>query len=396
MVAAVAVLFVLSLTLIAACSPDGRPAPGAGSANPGAAPDTPDASGAGAGPSAPEAEGGKQSAELPRFAPVEGAGKTAPLEGAGSIASLERGNLGGVPQWICLRGVDASRPLLLWLHGGPGWTEMPFRSFQQGLEKHFVVVHWDQRGAGKSYDAAIPRASMTVEQIVSDAVSLTESLLARFGQKKIYLLGHSWGAVLGLHLAQRRPDLIHSFISVGQPVNNDLEDSLSLSYVRSQARHRQDPDAMAELSAIELPFASAADRAAQWRWLIRFGGMIWEKRELIDLVLDPSRTGAPEYAGEDWRRRAQGAAFSMDSFRSAMKTLDLFSSIPAVDVPVCFFLGIHDHQVPFEASVMYYDRLKAPSKDIVWFHESAHFPQLEEPERFERMVVDKLLGEARD
>ncbi len=327
------------------------------------------------------------------FEPVSDMGLTAPINGPNSIASLERGELGGVPQWITLRGADASLPLLLWLHGGPGWTETPFRSFQQGLEEHFVVVHWDQRGAGKSYSPVVPRDSMTMAQLVADARSLVDMLLARFGRQKLFLLGHSWGAVLGLQLVHLYPDRFQAFVSVGQPVNNDLEDELSLEFVKSTALHRQDSEALAELSAVELPYPSRKAGAIHQRWLMRFGGMIWEKKELIDLIFNPHKLGeTPEYTADDWRRRTEGAAFSMDCLRVEMRDLDLFAGIPAVDVPVYFFLGIHDHQVPFEASAAYFASLKAPRKEIVWFHESAHFPHLEEPDKFRRMVVVKLLG----
>ena len=332
---------------------------------------------------------------IPVFSPEQGEGTTDPKVGSKSIAALERGMLGDVPQWITLRGADTSLPLLLWLHGGPGWTEMPFRSFQQGLEDRFIVVHWDQRGAGKSYSPNILKQSMTTDRLVEDAASLVKTLLARFGRKKVYLLGHSWGAVLGMLTIQKYPDLFHAFVSIGQPVNNDLEDELSLSFLVETARRSQDKTAIAELDRVSLPHPDPAARGIMWRWLIRYGGMVWRKRELIDLILDPRRLrGVPEYTAEDWKRRQEGIGFSSECLRSEFLILDLLSSVDSVKVPVYFFLGSHDRQVPFEASVEFFHHLEAPRKEIVWFRESAHFPHLEEPEEFEQRLVMKLLGDS--
>ena len=325
---------------------------------------------------------------------AQGEGATDPIEGPGSIASLERVLLGGVSQWITIRGADTSLPLLLWLHGGPGWTEMPFRSYQRGLEDHFIVVHWDQRGAGKSFIPNTPKQDMNMDRLIEDTASLVKALLERFGRKKLYLLGHSWGAVLGILTVQNYPDLFHAFAALGQPVNSDLEDELGLDFLVETARRRQDTAAITELNRVSLPHPDWESRGIMWRWLIQYGGMVWQKRELIDLILDPRRLrGVPEYTDEDWRRRQEGIGFSSECFRSEMRNLDLFSSVSALAVPVYFLLGAHDHQVPFEASEEFYNQLEAPFKELVWFHESAHFPHMEEPEKFEQMLVAKLLVE---
>ena len=114
--------------------------------------------------------------------------------------------LGGHAQEVLVRGADARNPVLLILHGGPGFAEMPlFTTYNADLEQHFLVVHWDQRGAGRSYAADIPPESMTLRQFVADALELINWLTVRFTQEKVYLVGHSWGSLLGATLAAECP-----------------------------------------------------------------------------------------------------------------------------------------------------------------------------------------------
>ena len=137
--------------------------------------------------------------------------------GDGPIASLRRIDLGGVKQAILIRGESRKNPVLLFIHGGPGLPEMPFSYLNKELEHDFVVVHWDQRGAGKSYRANTP--GMTIAQIVSDALQLSRSLSAEFGHRKIYLAGYSWGSLVALKAVAREPDWFEACISISQLVN---------------------------------------------------------------------------------------------------------------------------------------------------------------------------------
>lgn len=152
-------------------------------------------------------------------------GLTAPIKDANreiiprSIASLEKIKLGGMDQWILIRGNDVSNPVLLWLHGGPGAAQMPIaHHFDKNLEKDFIVVHWDQRGAGKSNPKDFDEQTMTFEQFITDAHELTQYLKRRFNTEKIYLVGHSWGTQLGIKMVQLYPEDYFAYIGIGQAV----------------------------------------------------------------------------------------------------------------------------------------------------------------------------------
>ena len=141
-------------------------------------------------------------------------GQTPPLRGGegqpvpGSIAELSAVTLGGVKQWILIRGADANAPVILKVHGGPGMAEMATRPLNAGLEQHFVVVEWDQRGSGKSYAATTPGSGMSEAQLVRDTIELSELLRHRFHRERIILIGHSWGSLLAAQAAAARPIFI--------------------------------------------------------------------------------------------------------------------------------------------------------------------------------------------
>jgi len=140
----------------------------------------------------------------------------APLQAEDGINRLEQVELGGVKQWISMRGINRRAPVLLFLHGGPGSANLAKLRLQvPELEKHFVVVNWDQRGAGKSFSPGFDPSALSREQLVSDAHELVLYIKERFGVEKIYLMGFSWGTVLGLSLVDQYPDDFAAFIRVG-------------------------------------------------------------------------------------------------------------------------------------------------------------------------------------
>jgi pimeloyl-ACP methyl ester carboxylesterase len=170
------------------------------------------------------------------------------------VESLEKVALGGVGQWLLIRGVDRSNPVLLHLHGGPGSADISIaRFFDAGLIEHFTVVHWDQRGAGKSFDPDIPPESMRREQFVLDTRDLASMLRERFGVAKIYLVGHSWGSEIGALAASRYPELFHAYVGVGQVVEKVEQERISYRFALDKAREAGNPRAIRELEEIGPP-----------------------------------------------------------------------------------------------------------------------------------------------
>lgn len=310
------------------------------------------------------------------------------------ISSLEEITLGGVKQWILIRGWDRTNPVLLSLHGGPGNGQIALARFLYGrLERDFVVVTWDQRGGGKSYSSDIPVESMNVEQFVSDTRELAEKLRARFNVPKIYLVGHSWGSMLGALTAARYPDLFHAFVGVGQDVDGVEAEDISYRFVLEKAEKLGNQEALRELRDIgPPPYDDYREMMTQRRWLEEFGGVAHVALRNLWWVGATS----PDTSLLDGIRYARGQEFSSRHMAAQVYHVNLFEEAPKIEVPVYFFVGRYDYNTPFELAERYYERLEAPrGKQLIWFENSAHMIPFEEPEKYCDMLI-KVLRETRD
>ncbi len=154
----------------------------------------------------------------------------------GSISSIEKITLGGQEQYLIIRGADSTKPVMLFLHGGPGFPEFALlKEYNSAIENDFVMVYWEQRGAGKSFSKYIPAESLNITQLISDTRELSEILAMRFKQDKIYLMGHSWGSFLGILSAYQHPELYHAYFGVGQFCNQYEGEKVALDWVKEQA-----------------------------------------------------------------------------------------------------------------------------------------------------------------
>jgi pimeloyl-ACP methyl ester carboxylesterase len=318
-------------------------------------------------------------------------GKTRPFQGpageflAGSIAELSYLRLGGVDQWVMIRGQSVANPPLILLHGGPGLSETPFfRRFNAPLEKAFTLVYWDQRGSGKSYDRNIPRSSMTVEQFISDLDELVDAVCARLGQKRVLLFGHSWGSALGVLYAARYPEKVAAYVGSGQIGDWPAAESASYAFVLGEVQRLHNRKGIEKLRAIGPPPYPVKSLWTQRIWLNRVEGqlrprMLWNVSRIF--------LRGPEFSIFDQLNVVRGFRFSLDAMWDEVSRLDLMQLVPALEMPVFFFLGRHDHWVPSETSVAYFNALRAPSKKLVWFEKSGHEPFVDEPDKFNASML---------
>ena len=325
--------------------------------------------------------------------------KTPPFRGPdgsvlpGSIAQTAYVSLGGIDQWIMLRGENASNPVLVVLHGGPGFPETNFfRHYNTALEKWFTVVHWEQRGAGKSFTSDTPVASMTIERFVRDLDELVDTVCAKLGQKKVVVLGHSWGSSLGTIYAARHPEKVSAYVGTGQIGDLQASELASYKFVLAEAERRNNRAALKELRALGEPPYTARTIRVQRKWLSRFVGVM---RGKTFWQLFSAMRAAPEASLFDLPDVFRGAMFSLRTLWSEVSALNLEASVPELKMPVFFFIGRHDHQVDARTSAAYFEKLIAPSKQLVWFEESAHMPPFEEPEMFDAKLVELVLPAVR-
>ena len=222
-------------------------------------------------------------------------GTTAPFldesgdELAGSIAESSELVLGGVSQFVLMRGKSTANPVLLLLHGGPGDPQAPlFHHYNRALDDHFIVVNWDQRGAGRSFHDSIPPETMTVEQLIADTHELTGYLMQRFSKTKIFLAGHSWGSYLGTKVVDRHPEDYWAYVGIGQVADQVRSETLSFRAVLSEARARGNAKAVEALEAVGPPEdgnyrGGIAGLGTERRWVREFGGAAHGKNNLESL-----------------------------------------------------------------------------------------------------------------
>jgi pimeloyl-ACP methyl ester carboxylesterase len=299
----------------------------------------------------------------------------------------ERGyrRLGGINQWVMICGDDVDKPPLILLHGGPGLTEtLFFRHYNAVLERHFTVVYWDQRGAGRSFVPTIPTSSMTLEQFVADLDELVEAVRDRLGKEKVALFGHSWGSALGVLYAARFPEKVAAYVGSGQLGDWPASERATYDWTLVEAERRGERRILDKLRAIGPPPHTAKQLWVQRMALGRLDGLMSARAmwKMARLVL-----GARDSSILDLPRTVRGFRFSIDAMWSEVSALDLMKLAPELRVPVFFLLGRNDHFVAPRISVDYFEALHAPSKQLVWFEKSGHEPFVDEPDKFNAAMV---------
>lgn len=295
--------------------------------------------------------------------------------------------IGGIEQWIQVGGNAPDHPVLLFLHGGPGGTTLPASAAWQCWEEHFTVVHWDQRGAFRTFqrngEAGCGR--LTVDRMIRDGIEVAEHLLGRFGTSKLLLVGHSWGSVLGIHMLKRRPELFSAFVGTGQLVNKQQNEAVNYRRYCEQAERQNNREALAALRAIGPP--PYADRST-----------LRTAREWADTLAEgdgdaPQMRPSPrstDLTPDDISALLKGFEFSGSQLYDELATMDVPSLGLSFDVPMFFFHGTHDQQTPMELAEQYFSSIAAPHKEFVTFQGCHHFVAMNRPRDFLHELVTRV------
>lgn len=295
-------------------------------------------------------------------------------------------DIGGARQVVNIRGADKANPVLLYIHGGPGSVEMPMAwSFQRPWEDFYTVVQWDQRGAGRSYalnDPARIAASMTFERYRDDAIALIEQLRTRLGKRKIFVLGHSFGSAVGLAVAQKRPDLLHAYIGMGQLIDFRENERVGMAHTLKLARARGDDEAVRAIAAL-CPYPDSGpftiEQADAWRkWANRYGSLAGQRPD-ADFYFDSTKL-SPLYTPRDRADWGKGSALTATTMWPRLADVS-FTALTRLDVPMVLFLGRYDSTTPSSIAADWLKRLRAPAKMLCWFENSGHLPMIEEQGR---------------
>lgn len=316
------------------------------------------------------------------------------------LAVLEQVPVNGTPQCVMIRTEDVANPVVLFVHGGPGTSQLTLmKRNTRALERHFTVVNWDQRGAGKSFAAARDRSRMHMGQFVEDVIDLSASLAKRFGQEKILLVGHSWGSAIGMLAVSKRPELFSAYVGIGQVSRGQESELISYQWTLEQARQAGDASSVRKLTRIgPPPYSGTGWRSrflTQRQLLGEYGGEFHGSRTGAFGVVLKNLVFSREYSIIDRINFFRGIFLSLDLLMQEQFATDLFVQVAEVKIPVFFCLGRHDFEVPSVLSARYFDALTAPSKQLVWFENSAHLPNTEERDKFNEFMIQTVLPVAR-
>ncbi|MBX3348728.1 MAG: alpha/beta hydrolase [Nitrospira sp.] len=310
---------------------------------------------------------------------------------SGPIQQSEYLPVDGAQLFLQTRGEHRGAPVLLWLHGGPGGAERPlFRYFNGELERHFVVVYWDQRGAGRSFDSDADPHQLTVARHLADLGAVVDHLRQTLGQNKIILVGHSWGSMLGLLYSQQHPEKVSAYIGVAQIVSWLKTQHTAHEFASFAATAQQDDAILTRLRTLGPPPYSTSDQQMAMESVIdKYGGSFHQKPCQFCVILRAMVTGLVT----PWELISihRGIHTSVDTMTLELLARDLEREVTRVEVPVVFLLGRHDRITESMVAAGYLERLSAPCKRLIWFEESAHNIPFEEPDHFNKAIIDTLL-----
>jgi proline iminopeptidase len=309
--------------------------------------------------------------------------------------------VGGTKQWISVRGRDSRNPIILMIHGGPASPEMQTSWTWQGdWEDYFTAVQWDQRGAGKSYVANDPAKigpTLSLKQISSDAAEVVEYLRRRYGKEKVFVIGHSWGSLVGLTLAHQHPEWLYAYIGMGQVISGKDNERVGYRLTLKLAEAEKNAAAVAELKSIapypendgSLPLAKIN---LERKWSVFFGGLTYGRKGL-SFYSDLAEL-SPDYSLEDVAAVDKGAELSLPRLLPDLLNFD-YTDVTSFDCPIFMFEGRYDLTTPSQVTADWFQRVHAPKKGFVWFENSAHMIEVEEPGRVLLHLVEDVRPLAR-
>ncbi len=305
--------------------------------------------------------------------------------------------LGGFLQKIHIKSLDTNNPVLLFLHGGPGvCNRHAVMTAHKDLLDTFTLVGWDQRGSGGSY-YGVELKDLTIERLVEDARELVAYLCKEFDKQKIFIIGGSWGSELGTWLSFKYPEQLAAFVGFGQVVNGTLNEEISYNFALDSAEKAGDTSSVLKLMELGPPVKGVykggfKGMMIQRRVMMKYGGYSKSenKRSYFSSIVKPMLFSG-EYSVSDLFGIIKGHKLVLEAMWPEVGATDLAKTCTEFEIPIFIFDGVHDQNTPAELVEDYFKLIKAPKKELVWFEHSGHNPMTDEPEKFKKLLREKLL-----
>ncbi|WP_084528646.1 alpha/beta fold hydrolase [Pedobacter caeni] len=299
-----------------------------------------------------------------------------PVNGIVKIDTTEVVKIGGIKQFIKLQGTDQTKPLLLFLHGGPGTSLIPVADqFTDQLKNNFIVVQWDQRNTGETLKLNPSPEAVSLELLQKDTYELLKHLLRKFNRKKLFLVSHSFGSMMGFNIGGKHPELLYAYIPISGIVDQRRSEKLTMEMLNKWARETKNDAAVKELALVKIPFEREDDLFYSQKWLFIHNGVDFAKEDGFKVKY------------HDW------LAMWFPMWKKSV-TNNLFKTLPILKCPVYFIEGNGDQQKSHYIVEDYYKFLKAPKKELFWFEKSGHTVFNSEPEKLQQVIIEQILPAA--
>lgn len=288
-----------------------------------------------------------------------------------------------------IRGKDKDNPVIIFVHGGPGCSEIPYADrYQDLLENNFTVINYDQRASGKSYHFFEDYSNLSADLLVKDLLAMTDYISERLGKEKIILIGHSYGTYIGMQAAYKAPEKYEAYIGIGQMSDTVESEIDSLNYTINQAQNNGNTDDVLYLQGLTEEIKNG-DTFTPRNYVNKYGG----GSRLIENP-DGNNIGmlfSSEYNLLDVIRYNYGVSYSQNNLVKEVLNKPLPTLVTELKIPCYFIMGKYDYMTSSNAAKKYFDIIEADKKEFIPFEKSAHYPEFEEKEKFYKWMSDTFI-----